>query len=149
MNSSRWATQNRARETMVCGGGEPRRILKYMHAYHMSQIAASSSSRFMLLDSLSLTNPLWRWWWRLNNINRSAQVHIILAEKGSCHWRCWKQWFTDSLLPLFFKPIDPHSWEPLLIRDIFYLQVNQQRASFYVLQICSQLYHLRVWRLSI
>lgn len=24
----------------------------------------------------------------------------------------WKLWFTDSMLSLFFKLIDPHSWEP-------------------------------------
>lgn len=27
-------------------------------------------------------------WWRLRNINKIAQVHIIFVEKGSCHWKC-------------------------------------------------------------
>lgn len=88
-NSSRWAPQNRGRETMRCGGGEPRRVLKYMHAYHMSPIAASSSSRSALLDSLYLTNP-----WlkvvrpRLRDMNTSAWVDFIVVERGRIRRQC-------------------------------------------------------------
>ena len=73
-----------------------RREAKCMYAYHMSLMAASSSSRFMLLDSLSPT-PSWTLIhctsgcalsWRFDNINKSVNVDVIFAEKGSYHWKC-------------------------------------------------------------
>ncbi len=161
MNSSRWASLKTEQEKQCfCGGGEPRRILKYMHAYHIAQMAASCRSRFMLLDSLSLTVSWtlihnWSWcglWWRLSNINKSAQVHIIFAENGSCHWKCGSYdlqilCFRCSLSWLTHIAQNP-CWSEILLPAGRSL-VNQQRVSFSVLQICWQLYHLRVWRRSI
>lgn len=53
---SEGASFRTARETMHCG--EPRCILKYMHAYHMSHMAASSRTRLTLPLSLTVSLTL-------------------------------------------------------------------------------------------
>ena len=119
VQGSERASIRTARETVHCGGGEPRRILKYMHAYHTAQMVGSSCTR---LTTSGLTHcwhlsSYWRFafWWRLNNISKNAQ---IIFAKGIMPSQIWKQWFTDSMLLLFFKLIDPLSWDPLQIHDL-------------------------------
>lgn len=146
-------SQNRTRETMLCGGGEPRRILKYMHTYHVSQMAASSSSRFMLLDSFSLT-PSWTLIplklvcavMRLCNKQNFQSQHHIYIEGITPLEMCYDLWilcFCRSLSWLTHIAENP-CWSEILFPAGRSL-VNQHCVSFSVLQICLQ----RIWRLSI